>query len=131
MGTEFVDKLNAWKRQKNTVPNTPKYTHVIAFHKVKNEVQEGLNAGFLAKDIWGYLTEQGKIKSQYRTFMKHIHIYLELDEKDGEEANDKKQFNAREVKSDPQTSPKHEPKTTKTTLPKYEFNSTPNREDLI
>lgn len=72
MKTKFIDQLGQWVKEKEKQPKGHK-----AFLRYKDEVKEGLLAGYTCKTIWEYLYQQGKIHSQYRTFLDHVKKYIE------------------------------------------------------
>ncbi|MDF5857081.1 TraK family protein [Pseudomonas aeruginosa] len=137
MGTRYTDELAAWADQK-AEKKRRQDAAAVAFLAVRGDVVEAMEAGYALTTIYDHMHETGRVKTSYETFRRHVQRFI----KAAPAATTPPKATTRSASSSQATAPAVTPKpaapapTTPTSeqtgkIPRFNFNPTPNKEDLL
>ncbi|MDX6018615.1 TraK family protein [Shewanella indica] len=124
MSKRYTEELAEWA-EKRAKKKRRQDAVAVAFLAVKANVSEAMAAGYALTTIYEHMHETGRIKCSYETFRRHVRRYI----KAGSAALPSTNLAKREP-----TEQKAKPAKAKQEQPKkggFEYNATPNKEDLI
>ncbi|WP_020405849.1 TraK family protein [Hahella ganghwensis] len=128
MAKRYTEELADWVKKRDATKRQDK--NVVAFLAVRGDVKDAIEAGYSIKTIWEHLRELGKIPYRYETFLKHVRKHIK-DEPEVKQTT--LSVSARDEKGSrqklQQSTPKKQDKPA--SIGKFDFNATPNKEDLI
>lgn len=136
MGNRYTDELAAWASTKAEAKRRQD-TAAVAFLAVKADVIEAMDAGYALTTIYDHMHETGRVKTSYETFRRHVQRFIKA-----APATTPPTPKARSASSSQATVPAVTPKpaapaptppTSEQTgkIPRFNFNPTPNKEDLL
>lgn len=139
MGTRYTDELAAWASTKAEAKRRQD-TAAVAFLAVKADVIEAMDAGYALTTIYDHMHETGRVKTSYETFRRHVQRFI----KAAPDATTPPTPKAatRSASNSPTTVPAVTPKPAVPApaspaseqagkIPRFNFNPTPNQEDLL
>ena len=131
MGNRYTDELAAWASTKAEAKRRQD-TAAVAFLAVKADVIEAMEAGYALTTIYDHMHETGRVKASYETFRRHVQRFIKAAPAATRSASSSPPATVPAVTPKPvapaQTNPTGE-QTGK--IPRFNFNPTPNKEDLL
>ncbi|MDW1906894.1 TraK family protein [Vibrio sp. 705] len=142
---KYTDQLAEWVKKRDE-KRKRQDKNVVAFLAVQKDIEEAIAAGYSVKTIWEHMLEEGKIHCRYETFTKHVNRHIKNKESSSNFLAAKK---TEEVTPEPPATKGPEKPTETKSLEKnsdsaqvqnkdkpkgitgFNFNSRPNKEDLI
>lgn len=139
MGTRYTDELAAWADQK-AEKKRRQDTAAVAFLAVRGDVVEAMDAGYALTTIYDHMHETGRVKTSYETFRRHVQRFIKAAPADTAPPTPKAA--TRSASNSQATAPAPTPKTAAPVpaspasepagkIPSFNFNPTPNKEDLL
>ncbi|EHG9431336.1 TraK family protein [Salmonella enterica subsp. enterica serovar Worthington] len=139
MGNRYTDELAAWASTKAEAKRRQD-TAAVAFLAVKADVIEAMDAGYALTTIYDHMHETGRVKTSYETFRRHVQRFIKAAPAATTPPTPK--ATTRSTSSSQATVPAVTPKpaapapstpTSEQTgkIPRFNFNPTPNKEDLL
>lgn len=130
MGTRYTDELAAWADQK-AEKKRRQDAAAVAFLAVRGDVVEAMEAGYALTTIYDHMHETARVKTSYETFRRHVQRFIKA-----------APAATRSASNSPTTVPAVTPKPAVPApaspaseqagkIPSFNFNPTPNKEDLL
>lgn len=116
MPKTYVDELRQWVSKKKKGHGRGKKLN--AFLVARDDINQALSGGFSAKEIWEHLSEKGRIDFSYQTFMTYVKRHIRQEE-------------TTQKQSKKPAQPKKEKQPSQPKISGFDFNSNPDKEDLI
>ncbi len=124
MSKRYTEELAEWA-EKRAKKKRRQDAVAVAFLAVKANVSEAMDAGYALTTIYEHMHETGRVKCSYETFRRHVRRYIKAGSVSTLPTDQAKREPAKQ-KAKP-TKPKQE----KPKMGGFEYNATPNKEDLI
>jgi hypothetical protein len=115
---EWAEKRAKKKRRQDAV--------AVAFLAVKANVIEAMEAGYALTTIYEHMHETGRIKCSYETFRRHVRKYIKAGSAPTPPADLAKGKQGEQKTKPAKSKQEQQPK-----KGGFEYNATPNKEDLI
>lgn len=139
MGTRYTEELAAWADQK-AEKKRRQDTAAVAFLAVRGDVVEAMDAGYALTTIYDHMHETGRVKTSYETFRRHVQRFIKA--APAATTPPTPRATTRSANSSPATVPAVTPKPAAPVpaspasepggkIPSFNFNPTPNKEDLL
>ena len=140
MGTRYTDELAAWADQKAEKKHRQDAA-AVAFLAVRGDVVEAMEAGYALTTIYDHMHETGRVKTSYETFRRHVQRFIKAAPADTAPPTPKAA--TRSASNSPAPVPAAMPKPATAPvpaspsseqagkIPSFNFNPTPNKEDLL
>ena len=138
MGTRYTDELAAWADQK-AEKKRRQDAAAVAFLAVRGDVVEAMEAGYALTTIYDHMHETGRVKTSYETFRRHVQRFIKAAPATTPPTP---KAATRSASNSQATAPAPTPKTAAPVpaspaseqagkIPSFNFNPTPNKEDLL
>lgn len=138
---DFTTGLENWVQKREAEQKKRrKDSSAVEFIAIKKDVAEAIKAGYSLKTIWQYLREQGKLRSTYETFRRHVIRFIKNADKQEILAakNHEQEHDAPKTQQKPKASSGKKPKPQRPPEKRavdqnngFQYNATPNKEELI
>ncbi|PLY11764.1 MAG: conjugal transfer protein TraK [Sedimenticola sp.] len=115
---EWADKRAKKKRRQDAV--------AVAFLAVKANVSEAMEAGYALTTIYEHMHETGRVKCSYETFRRHARRYIKAGSAPTPSTDQAKRGPTEQNTKPAESKQEQQPK-----KGGFEYNATPNKEDLI
>lgn len=140
MGNRYTDELAAWAGTKAEAKRRQDAA-AVAFLAVKTDVIEAMEAGYALTTIYEHMHETGRVKTSYETFRRHVQRFIKAAPATMS-PTPKAATSTRSASSAQTTAPAITPKPAAPApaspasepggkIPGFNFNPTPNKEDLL
>ncbi len=138
MGNRYTDELAAWAGTKAEAKRRQDAA-AVAFLAVKTDVIEAMEAGYALTTIYEHMHETGRVKTSYETFRRHVQRFIKAAPAT---MSPTPKAATKSASSSQATAPAVMPKTAAPVpaspasepggkIPSFNFNPTPNKEDLL
>ena len=128
MAKSYPEQLGDWVKRRES---TQRDKNLVAFLAVRDDVRAAVDAGYAVKTIWSNMSEAGRVKFGYDTFLNYTNRLIRRQKTPLPAAPDTTPAPAESTRPKPGTKKTAPPKVVKPAATGFTFDSAPKKEDLL